>query len=211
MQAGHLEMFLETWDDPATLSRVWCLEELRVAMLFGKDVRICMPKQAMHSFHTKAKEDPMQTISDINQVVDRINIEHASATFDRDRRQVFGNIDKSVGRKAINDFAKETMRMALIQAAFPDGPPIDLGADLQRTRVIEQICGDILTVAEKLESNMAQEIRIRRAVALMRLRENSKSVVGKRELKNVAAMALRYYGPRAQEVRDIEQQVQAHA
>jgi len=34
----------------ATLSRVWCLEELRVAMLMGKKVRIAMPKEAMKSF-----------------------------------------------------------------------------------------------------------------------------------------------------------------
>ena len=209
--ADHLEMFLETWDDPATLSRVWCLEELRVAMMFGKDVRVCMPKQAMRSFHKRAKENPKQTIEDINKAVERISIEHASATFDRDRREVFGNIDNSVGRKAINDFAKETMRMALVQTAFPDGPPVDLGADLQRTGAVEQICADILSVADKPETNRAQEIRIRRAVALMRLRENPKSVTGMDELKSVAAMALRYYGPRAQEVRDIQQQVQARA
>jgi hypothetical protein len=29
---------------------VWCLEELRVAMLMGKKVRIAMPKEAMKSF-----------------------------------------------------------------------------------------------------------------------------------------------------------------
>jgi hypothetical protein len=80
-----------------------------------------------------------------------------------------------------------------------------------RGRAAAQICADILTVADKPETNRAQEIRIRRVVALMRLRENPKSVTGMGELKSVAATALRYYGPRAQEVRDIEQQVQAHA
>jgi hypothetical protein len=53
--ADHVEMFLETWDDPATLSRVWCLEELRVAMLMGKKVRICMPAAAMKSFRERVR------------------------------------------------------------------------------------------------------------------------------------------------------------
>ena len=41
----------------------------------------------------------------------------------------------------------------------------------------------------------------------MRLREDPKSAVGTQELKDVAQVALRYYGPHAQEVRDIMQQV----
>ena len=34
----RLLLFFETWDDPAPLGRVWCLDELRTALLLGKPV-----------------------------------------------------------------------------------------------------------------------------------------------------------------------------
>ena len=74
---------------------MWCLEELCVAIFFGKAVKICTPKQALDSFRNRAEDNSAQTIKDIDKTIERIHIEHASATFDRDRRLVFGNIDES--------------------------------------------------------------------------------------------------------------------
>jgi hypothetical protein len=71
LTSDRVEMFLETWDDPATLSRVWCLEELRVALMLGKEVRISMPEQAMDAFRKRA-EDPNQraaTIAGIDKAI----------------------------------------------------------------------------------------------------------------------------------------------
>ena len=217
--AERVEMFLETWDDPATLSRVWCLEELRVAMMLGKDVRIAMPKQAMDSFRKQAEDDGLATIQGIDKAIDRISIEHASATFDRDRRLVFEAIDASVGRQAVDWFAKEIMREALLAAAFPSGlPPELMAADNDRTAQWDAIFAEILEIADKAETSTAQEIQIRRAVALMRLREHRKQGgggavarrtsadgLGLRELDCAAALALRYYGPRSAEVLDFSQ------
>ena len=56
-----------------------------------------------------------------------------------------------------------------------------------------------------------QEIRIRRAVALMRLFEEEDNVAGLQELKDVAALAQRYYGPQAIEVQDIKRQLSSNS
>jgi hypothetical protein len=209
VSSERVEMFLETWDDPATLSRVWCLEELRVAMLLGKEVRICMPKQAMDSFRQRAIEDSAGTVAGIEKALVRISIEHASATFERDRKLVFGNVDASVGRRALDRFAKEIMRKALLAAAFPEGLPTALAAveEGRSSQWTAKICEEILAVAQNSETGTAQKIRIRRAAALMRLRENQESELGLQELADVAKLAMHYYGPRAEEVRDIYRQL----
>jgi hypothetical protein len=81
-------LFFETWDDPAPLGRVWCLDELRNALLLGKEVRIIMPPQALDSFRQAASKDPAAVLEDIRRVVGRIDIEQASASFRIDREFV---------------------------------------------------------------------------------------------------------------------------
>ena len=132
-------MFLETWDDPATLSRVWCLEELRVAMLMGKKVRICMPFAAMKAFRERAKKNSRLMVQDIEKVLDRISIEHASATFDRNRQLAFEAIDVSVGRQAFDWFAKDIVRES---AAADGGLPSRTTARVRRKLRAEQ-CEEI--------------------------------------------------------------------
>lgn len=208
-----LKMFLETWDDPATLSRVWCLEELRVAMLFGKQVQICMPSNAMRSFRKRAENEPDVLVKAIDMVVERISIEHASATFESDRRQVFGSINTSVGSKNMNKFCQVIMRKALMDAAFPNGLPADdqsfvrqqEARDRDETTKRGEIYEGMLEEADSF--NTAQKIRIRRAVALMRLRENNEVSQALRELREVAILARRYYGTQAEETQDIVRQL----
>lgn len=206
--AEHVEMFLETWDDPATLSRVWCLEELRVAILMGKKVRITMPHGAMTSFRARAKKNARLMVQDIEMVLDRISIEHASATFPEDRNFVFANVDDSVGRDNLNRFAKEIMRKALTSAAFPDGVPDDLGGRIKsRDAEWANIFSGILQIADKENTSTSREIEIRRAVALMRLLRQPGDPTGAQELRDVARLAQRYYGPKAHEVEDIKRQL----
>ena len=81
-------LFFETWDDPAPLGRVWCLDELRNALLLGKEVRIIMPPQALDSFRQAASKDPAAVLEDIRRVVGRIDIEQASSSFRTDREHV---------------------------------------------------------------------------------------------------------------------------
>ena len=101
------------------------------------------------------------------------------------------------------------MRKALLRAAFPEGLPAAL-AEVERGRAsqwTEAICEDILAVADKPETGTAQKIRIRMSAALIRLRDDKESTIGVQELVGVAKLATRYYGPRAQEVRDIARQL----
>eukprot|EP01045_Picozoa_sp_COSAG04_P004528 COSAG04_NODE_198_length_20599_cov_6.484137_3_plen_815_part_00 len=208
-----LKMFLETWDDPATLSRVWCLEELRVAMLLGKDVQICMPQNAMLAFRKRAEENPVALLKAIDTVVERISIEHASATFESDREQVFGNMAASVGSKNLNKFCQVIMRKALMDAAFPSGLPSHDQSFLrqQEERASadkakwDEIYEGMLAEADSFKT--AQRIRIRRAVALMRLRADKEDPRALRELRKVAMDARRYYGAQAEEARDIVRQL----
>ena len=208
-----MAMFLETWDDPATLSRVWCLEELRVAMLFGKQVQICMPRNAMLSFRKRAEDNPTALLKAIDTVVERISIEHASATFESDREQVFGNIKASVGSKNMNKFCQVVMRKALMDAAFPDGLPTDdesfVRQQEERSREEETKRDEVYEgmLAEADSFNTAQRIRIRRAVALMRLRVDKEDSRALRELREVATLARRYYGAQAEEAQDIVRQL----
>ena len=209
-----LKMFLETWDDPATLSRVWCLEELRVAMLFGKEVQICMPQNAMLAFRKRAEENPVGLLEAIDMVVERISIDHASATFESDRKQVFDSMKASVGSKNLNMFCQEIMRKALMDAAFPDGvhwlshvreSHVRHQAERSREDRWAKIYEGMLSEADSMKT--AQKIKIRRAVALMRLRNDEQDAQGRKELRHAALLASRYYGTRAAETQDIVRQL----
>ena len=179
-------------------------------MMLGKEVKISMPEQAMESFRQRAQADSAAIIAGIDKAIDRISIEHASATFESDRSAVFGNIDGSVGRRALDQFAKEIMRTALMKAAFPAGLPAELAAaDRQSHGQWAQICAEILVEANKPDTPISKRIQSQRAVALMRLREDGNSTVGLQELEAVAKLALRYYGVRGEEVRDIERELEA--
>ena len=157
VQADHVEMFLEKWDDPATLSRVWCIDELRMAMLHGKEVKIIMPQQAMDTFRQRAEDEGVvKTIAEIERIVQRISIEHASATNYEDRQTIFSNIDASVGRPALNQFAQAIMRKALLQAAFPMGVPRSLAATEQHHSQLSNMYADILEIATPKAPDMLQ-------------------------------------------------------
>ena len=102
----------------ATLSRVWCLDELRVAMLHWEGSQN-LYAEGSDGVISPAKEANTQTIKDIDKVVQRTSIEHASATFQDDRDKVFANIDETVGQKALDTFAKETMRKPFLLNSRP--------------------------------------------------------------------------------------------
>lgn len=181
--------------------------------MLGKEVRISIPEQAMESFCKRAQADSAATIARIDKAIDRISIEHASATFESDRQQVFGNIDASVGRRALDQFAKESMRKALLNAAFPLGLPAGLATEAEQNQRQKwaEICTEILAEANKPGTPMSRRIQTQRAVALMRLREDKTSAAGLQELEAVAKLALWYYGPRAEEVRDLQRELRLAA
>jgi hypothetical protein len=143
VESDHVRMFLETWDDPATLSRVWCLDELRTALLLGKEVRICMPAKQMQTFRQVA------TVAEIERVVQRIDIEQASATFPKDRINVLKTVEDSVGKQALNDFCRQIVRVALLQAA-------GINDEVQTAAHVRNL-GQVLQQLEKKANELAAQ------------------------------------------------------
>ena len=100
-----------------------------------------------------------------------------------------------------------------MDAAFPNGLPADdqsfvrqqEARDRDETTKRGEIYEGMLEEADSF--NTAQKIRIRRAVALMRLRENNEVSQALRELREVAILARRYYGTQAEETQDIVRQL----
>ena len=202
VNCGCVKIFLERWDDPAPLGRVWCLDELRNALLLGKDVEIIMPPQAMRSFQEMAKGQPTLTIQDIERVVARIDVKHASATFRSDREFVFRQVEETLGSDALSSFCKEIFRDALTRCAGI----ADSDASLRD--------GQWETIFEKLERKaregnveVPKAIAILRAVAMMRLRRSKQGTPqyskDQDALREVATMALRFYGAKSQLYGDI--------
>ena len=117
LDCDRVLMFFETWDDPAPLTRVWCLDELRNSLLLGKDVKVIMPPQALASFKAAAAEDEPAMLADIERVTSCIDIKQASATFRRDRTIVLATVEETLGAEPLNRFCREIVRKALMAAA----------------------------------------------------------------------------------------------
>lgn len=179
IECDHVMMFLESWDDPGPLSRVWCLEEIRTALLLGKEVRICMPQRQADAFRKMGTRETI--IREIDRVVSRIDIQHAAASIARDRDFVLGVVEESVGFEALNCFCKEIVRAALMKAGGVNdtdstSPSLALEGLFKHLLAI----GDDFTQkrcaasAQQLRwQDILREIEIRRAVAVMRLRLDS--------------------------------------
>ena len=219
-----MRIFMETWGMTLHRSVVsGVLDELRTALLLGKEVRICMPQKQMETFRNVA------TAEEIERVVGRIDINHASATFPKDRINVLQVVEDSVGTDALNGFCREIVFAALMEAA---GPRLQ---DVQRTNSrrerTEHILENLLTKADLLAkrrmapdflnseglqgactsshddaSNTPKEIEIRRAVGLMqaRLDTDTAGAAGLVQLEHSRDLARRFYGEGAQVLADIE-------
>ena len=231
-------LMLERWDDPAPLGRVWCLDEIRHAILHGKPVRVCMPRQQKESFRklmaklmtlgeqktkTQAKmqtQTQTQTFTDnhlnawdeIERVVQRIDIRHASATLPQDRNYVLSQVQRSIGFESLNEFCREIVRGALLDyGQVPQKPwSARLRVHSGMHTVLEKLRERADAIARQREqthdaSRTPVEIEIRRAAALMRIRleEPTPSTSALAQLGGAVELARRYYGDKAQIVRDM--------
>ena len=69
----------------------------------------------------------------------------------------------------------------------------------------------MLAEASKLDTPMPRRIQTRRAVALMRLRmDGTKQNDALQQLQEVTKLALHYYGPHAELVRDMNDELAAY-
>ena len=206
MDCDRVLLFLEVFDDPAPLGRVWCLDELRNALLLGKPVEIIMPPQAVKSLNSRVQRDKTtgksSVIDDIDRVVDRIDVNHASASFSGDRETVLNQVETTIGTSALNRFCKEIMRRALFKVA---------GLDSEEGRRHEhwgKMFADMLATVH-MSDEVPKKIEVQRAVALMQRRIYSKGSTehdnATELLKAVADEAKRFYGPNCHNVvKDIE-------
>ena len=206
-EADYVQVFMENYDDPAPLSRVWCLDELRQAILLGKEVKICMPKSQMETFRAQAVENPGQIRAEIDRIVNRVDIKEASATRPADRKAVLERVENTVGCDALNDFCRDIVRMALLEAAALDA------GQVQRSNSTAPVLTRLLSKADALRrereegrdpGGTPQEIEIRRAVGLMQGRMDGTASAGIEELRKARDLALRYYGHGAQVVGDLD-------
>eukprot|EP01044_Picomonas_judraskeda_P002017 COSAG03_NODE_133_length_11910_cov_3.872407_3_plen_919_part_00 len=206
VECNHLKMFMETWDDPAPLSRVWCLDELKNALLLGKEVRICMPLQAKKNFERIARDDPDTAKKTIQRVCKRVDIRHASATHDRDRTDVLDRVENTIGHDFLNEVCREIIQQALLSAASLQ---ID---DPGKTARWQKIFTERLEVANAQGTPVPQQIEIKRAVAMMQRRIFPRDKCpdeyrsGAALLKEVACLAERFYGDKSQLLSDIVRQ-----
>ena len=163
-----------------------------------------MPPQAMQTFRQRAGDDPGKAMEDIQRVVDRIDIKHASATFQSDREFVFCAVETTMGCEALNIFCKEIFRDALTRCAgiTPD--------TTQREHNIKELLAKMRTRANETV-DVAQRIEIMRAVAMMQMRlwqpNSDEYKEGALYLREVATMVRRFYGPGCGLLSDISRQL----
>ena len=200
VRAGHVKLFFETWDDPRPLTRVWCLDEIRIALLLGKDVRVFMPPQVMESFKKNA------TMEMIERVTTRIDVSYASASFESDRVLVLQRVESTIGSQALNIFCKEIVRLSLIRAA---GLTVVIHTK-EREHAWNQIYQSLLEKSKMESTKTPQTIEIWRAVAMMKRRIDMPGTQwasqGAQLLSETAELAIKYYGPTNQTSSDIAEQ-----
>jgi uncharacterized membrane protein YgcG len=190
-------LFFQTWEDSLPLTRVWCLEELHNAILFGKEVMIMMPPGAKKSFQQIVRDSPnivhtteyfenFQSNNDqckcikclIETVVFRIDIRFANATIYKDKLDVFNRLKESIGANALNIFLQDVIRSALYTVGHIHLTTNEKEKNAQRRNALFI---DLLNTANELpDEKFAKRIEIKRAVALMRLRtyDNDASFTG---------------------------------
>lgn len=177
-----------------------------------------MPQGAKNSFLNIVKTRNIDKVyEDIEEIISRIDIKHASATMYRDKTYVFDKLESSIGANALNIFLKDVFRSALLTVG-----QIKLTHTQEHTFGHQRIelFNQLLQRANALpQEKFAQRIEIKRAVALMRLRTHDGSMnvsvgtprfrhtnsIGEKwmELEGVIAEAEKYYGESARICADL--------
>ena len=212
-ECEHLKIYMETWHDPATLGRVWCLDELRVAMLLGKPVRVCMPQKAQQSFRDAATSDPLTTRADIERIVERISIEHAASTKPEDRSFVLDRVEATLGLSFLNLSCQSITRSALLEAAGIELTAEEKTADQLKWK---DVFNETLSKAREENRPVPSRIEIQRAVAMMQRRifpsaqYPAEHAEAQQLLTDSKMLAERFFGQRSEVASDIERQVRGH-
>eukprot|EP01052_Picozoa_sp_SAG31_P005412 SAG31_NODE_237_length_19590_cov_13.149915_18_plen_202_part_00 len=187
----------------------WCLDELRTALLLGKPVEVIMPPQALRSFRAAAEKAKDAVLEDIERVVTRIDINHASASFREDRDFVLNRVETTLGTEPLNNFCREIFRAALLEAAGLADPRKQSDRDDHWREIFE----DLLAKARDASTKIPQVIEIERAVAMMQRRIyqsdkcSSTYEEGTQLLRDVEVRACQFYGEGSELHADLARQL----
>ena len=180
------------------------MDELRNALLLGLPVKVIMPPQAIKTFRQHASESAAKAMVDIQRVVDRIDIKHASSTFRSDREFVFRAVETSIGCDALNLFCKEIFRDALTRCAGITADTTEFKNNIKE--LLTKLCAKA-----NGSQDVAQRIEIMRAVSMMEMRlwqqGSDEHKKGRFHLREVANMVERFYGPTCDLLSDINRQL----
>jgi len=100
--AGHMITMLDTWENPANFTRVWCVYEQYLAIRHGIPVDTILPKKGEESFEEeleKGKEGLKRVMDGLN----KIDVEQCVAYNERDQELLKEKIRESPGFKYVDD------------------------------------------------------------------------------------------------------------
>lgn len=120
MQSNKVLLYFDSYCDIAVLTRSWCLEEIRVSLLLNKDINVLMPSDIASKFCSIGNSfggTKQILISEIERIVNDIDILKATATFPNERLIVIENVNNTVGILSMNKFCKEIVSKALFAVA----------------------------------------------------------------------------------------------
>lgn len=120
LQSNKVLLYFDSYCDIAVLTRSWCLEEIRVSLLLNKDINVLMPSDIASKFCSIGNSfggTKQILISEIERIVNDIDILKATATFPNERLIVIENVNNTVGILSMNKFCKEIVSKALFAVA----------------------------------------------------------------------------------------------
>jgi hypothetical protein len=107
--AGKLLCVIHKWDEPTSLSRIWCLFELWRAIVKNRPIKMAFSAQEAARFVTAVREER----ASVEEVVERVNVNEAQASVEADLVRIRAQIDESVGTDGFHAALQQKLMAAL--------------------------------------------------------------------------------------------------
>ena len=95
---ARLCLVVVPWEDPKAFGRVWCLNEVHMAIKAEKEIRLVMPPRETDRFLQLLVDD----FDSIEVAVSKIDMRKAQATKEEDRERILRQIEESIGFNEVN-------------------------------------------------------------------------------------------------------------
>eukprot|EP00967_Tisochrysis_lutea_P142350 scaffold262834_cov31-Tisochrysis_lutea.AAC.1 len=109
---GNSCLVLSSWDVLTPLSRTWCLWELACVAQTGATLNVALGSADSARFEQALREDFETTASSLS----RIDIRHAQACLESDKKKILEVAESTVGLSKLNDQVLHLMRGWLVKA-----------------------------------------------------------------------------------------------